>query len=217
MRSVLLVRTAAASATAFSVHTSPTLARRSCLYMGGAKGVATSPAGKAATVERISSLLESSEMIFSVPSGSMTVAETQLMRESLPEGTVATTVKNTLMARALEGSEFNVLSPKMLKGPNMWFFIEEDIGGTLKAYKAFLKENNKAETHPVQGGVIEGVEYDDKGVEAIGKLPSKLELYAKIAGSIKAVPTKVAKVVKAPNSKLARAIKLATMPEDGDE
>jgi large subunit ribosomal protein L10 len=41
-------------------------------------------------------------------------------------------------------------------------------------------------------------------------LPSKQELYARIAGSILAVPTKVARVIKAPNSKLARAIKLAT-------
>jgi large subunit ribosomal protein L10 len=57
---------------------------------------------------------------------------------------------------------------------------------------------------------MEGQIYDAKGVQAIGNLPSKQELYAQIAGSIKAVPTKVARVIKAPNSKLARAIKLAT-------
>jgi large subunit ribosomal protein L10 len=60
---------------------------------------------------------------------------------------------------------------------------------------------------------LEGTTYDTSGVDAISKLPSKLELYAQIAGAIKAVPTKVARVIKAPGSKLARAIKLATMPE----
>ena len=96
----------------------------------------------------------------------------------------------------------------------MWFFIEDDIGGTIKAWKSFVKESGKQESHPIFGGVVEGTYYDDKGVEAIGKLPSKDELYAKIAGGIKAVPTKLARVIKAPNSKLARAIKLATMPDE---
>jgi large subunit ribosomal protein L10 len=95
----------------------------------------------------------------------------------------------------------------------MWVFIEEDIGATIKAYNAFLKDNKLVESHQIIGGIIEQTVYDSAGVEAIGKLPSKLKLYAKIAGSIKAVPTKVARVIKAPGSKLARAIKLATMPD----
>ena len=102
----------------------------------------------------------------------------------------------------------------MLSGANMWFFVEEDISASLKAYKAFLKETGKKETHGVLGGVMDQTFYDDNGVDAIGKLPSKQELYAKIAGSIKAVPTKVARVIKEPNSKLARAIKLAGEKED---
>lgn len=65
------------------------------------------------------------------------------------------------------------------------------------------------DSHEVIGGNIEGVNYDAKGVEAISKLPSKLELIAQIAGAIKAVPTKVARVTNAPGTKMARAIKLA--------
>jgi large subunit ribosomal protein L10 len=62
--------------------------------------------------------------------------------------------------------------------------------------------------------VVEATYYDTDGIEAIGQLPSKSELYAKIAASIQAVPTKVARVIKAPSVKLARAVKLATMPDD---
>jgi large subunit ribosomal protein L10 len=112
------------------------------------------------------------------------------------------------MLRALEGTEYESAA-SLVKGPNTWFFIQEDISGTIKAFSAFTKAESKQESHPILGGVIEGELYDSAGVEAIGKLPSKLELYAQIAGSIKAVPTKVARVIKAPNSKLARAIKLA--------
>lgn len=117
-------------------------------------------------------------------------------------------VKNKLMSRAIEGTTYEPVGD-MLKGANMWFFIEEDIGGTVKSWNAFVKDNGKRETHTILGGNIEGTNYDSKGVEAISKLPSKLELIAQIAGSINAVPTKLARVVKAPGMKVARAIKLA--------
>ena len=125
-----------------------------------------------------------------------------------------TVVKNKIMGRAIAGTEYEEATASLLKGANMWFFIEEDIGATVKAVKAFNKDYAKAETHGIIGGVIEGIAYDAKGVTDISKLPSKIELITKIAGSIKAVPTKVAKVIKAPGNKLGRAIKLATAEEE---
>jgi large subunit ribosomal protein L10 len=179
------------------------------LNMGGASGFASSKEGKTALIESVQGLLETSEMIFTVPASAVTVTESQNLRRSMPEGTHVKVVKNKLMARAVAGTEYESAT-SMLSGANMWFFIEEDIGGTIKAYNTYLKDTGKKETHTILGGVMESMAYDQKGVEAIGKLPSKQDLYAQIAGSIKAVPTKVARVIKAPNSKLARAIKLAT-------
>jgi large subunit ribosomal protein L10 len=179
--------------------------------MGGGRGIATSLDGKKATVEKVKGLLDTSEMVFTVPASSITVSQAETLRRSLPETTVAKVVKNKLMIRALEGTEYDVANgDNLLKGANMWFFIQDDIGGTIKAYNAFLKSVGKLETHGINGGIMEGTVYDAKGVQAIGNLPSKQELYARIAGSIQAVPTKVARVIKAPSSKLARAIKLAT-------
>eukprot|EP00566_Odontella_aurita_P021360 CAMPEP_0113538496 /NCGR_PEP_ID=MMETSP0015_2-20120614/7395_1 /TAXON_ID=2838 /ORGANISM="Odontella" /LENGTH=219 /DNA_ID=CAMNT_0000438071 /DNA_START=109 /DNA_END=768 /DNA_ORIENTATION=- /assembly_acc=CAM_ASM_000160 len=216
MRQTAILLAAAGTAAAF-VSNTPVSHRsaqrsRSSLHMGGASGVATTLEGKRVKVERIKGLLDTSEMIFTVPAGSMSVSDTQDLRKSLPEGTVMSVVKNKLMARALEGTDYESAS-EMLSGPNMWFFIEEDIGATIKAYNKFTKDYDKKESHPILGGAMEGVNYDAAGVDAIGKLPSKTELIAKIAGGIKAVPTKLARVVKAPNSKLARAIKLATEEE----
>jgi large subunit ribosomal protein L10 len=171
--------------------------------------MATSLDGKKATVEAVKGLLDSSEMIFTVPASSLTVSQTQNLRRSLPEGTTAKVVKNKLMVRALEGTDYESAT-ELLKGANMWFFIQEDISASIKAYNAFCKQEGKLETHAIVGGSLEGQVYDAKGCQDIGNLPSKQELYAKIAGSIKALPTKVARVIKAPSSKLARAIKLAT-------
>jgi large subunit ribosomal protein L10 len=179
------------------------------LGMGGGRGQASSLAGKTKTVERIKGLLDSADMIFSIPASAITVAESQILRRQMPQGTTVAVIKNTLMNIALDGSNYES-AKDILKGANMWFFIEEDIGATIKSYKAFSKEKQKLQTHPILGGVLEGTLYDGDGVNAIGELPTKDELYAKIAGAIKAVPTKVARVIKAPGNKLARAIKLAT-------
>jgi len=176
--------------------------------MGGAQGASTTLEGKTQRVEQVKGLLDTSDMIFTIPGGSMTVAQSQKMSQAMPEGTTVVTVKNTLMRRALEGTDYEEAGT-LLKGPNTWFFIEEDIGASIKAYTQFTKEVEKLDTHPITGGVMEGVLYDTAGVVAVGKLPSKQDLYAMIAGAIQQVPTKVARVVKAPNSKLARAIKLA--------
>lgn len=184
--------------------------------MGGGRGIATTLDGKKAKVETVKGLLDSSEMIFSVPASTLTVSEVQSLRRSLPEGTTMSVVKNKLMKRACEGTDYEEATADMLKGANMWFFIEDDIGGTVKSFNSFTKEFAKKETHEIQGGVIEGVAYDSKGVIQISKLPSKIELITKIAGSIKAVPTKIARVIKAPGEKTARAIKLATEEKDSE-
>lgn len=219
MKTAFLLAAAAGSAAAFTgspvQHKSPTFTnRKSSLHMGGGSGYATSLEGKKNRVETIKGLLESSEMIISVPASSLTVGQVQKLRRALPEGTTMSVVKNKLMARAVEGTSYEVAANGLLKGANMWFFIEEDIGGTVSAFQTFTKENGKKETHDILGGVIEGVVYDPNGVVAISKLPSKIELITKIAGSIKAVPTKVARVIKAPGEKTARAIKLAIATPD---
>ena len=166
--------------------------------------------GKTNRVAFVKDKLSSSEMIFSIPSEGLTVSQSSDLRSSMPEGTTVALIKNTLMTRAIADTGAWESSGSMLKGTNMWFFIESDIKGTLTAFKKFQKENDKAESNPIQGGVIDGDLLDLAGVKQVGELPSKKELIARIAGGLNMVPTKVAKVVKAPSSKLARAIQLAT-------
>ena len=186
----------------------PTRVSQSALF-GGASGFSTTLEGKQSRVGGLKERIDASQMVFTCPAGGLSVAQTQSLRRSLPEGSSVSVVKNTLMARALEGTDYDIATD-LAKGPNTWFFIEDDIGGTIKAFNSFTKDFDKKETHGLIGGAMEGILYDAAGVKAIGALPSKDELIARIAGGINAVPTKLARVVKAPNSKLARAIKLAT-------
>mmetsp|Transcript_2940 Transcript_2940/g.4620 ORF Transcript_2940/g.4620 Transcript_2940/m.4620 type:complete len:213 (+) Transcript_2940:112-750(+) len=206
MKQSLFVLGLAATATAFTGPI-PTSRADTALF-GGAQGMATTTEGKIATVTKVKELLDSSEMIFSVPASGITVSQVQGLRRSLPEGTTMSVVKNKLMSKAIAGTDYEV-SGELLKGANMWFFIEEDIGGSVKSFKSFTKGEALDETHSIIGGTMDGTNYDSAGVLAISKLPSKLDLIATIAARINAVPTKVARVVKAPGMKVARAIKLA--------
>mmetsp|Transcript_36218 Transcript_36218/g.87417 ORF Transcript_36218/g.87417 Transcript_36218/m.87417 type:complete len:215 (+) Transcript_36218:139-783(+) len=209
MKQSLLVLGLAATASAFT-GPSPNSRPDTALF-GGARGVATTREGKMETVSKVKELLDSSEMIFTVPASGITVSQVQSLRKSLPEGTTMSVVKNKLMNRAISGTDYEAAG-EMLKGANMWFFIEEDIGASVKSFNSFTKAEALKESHSILGGTMDGTNYDAAGVTAISKLPSKMDLIAQIAGSINAVPTKVARIVKAPGMKVARAIKLA-----GDE
>jgi large subunit ribosomal protein L10 len=153
-------------------------------------------------------------MIFTVPGSGISVAKVQTLRRSLPEGTTMSVVKNTLMKKAVEGTEYESAGED-LHGSNMWFFIEEDIGASVKAFNKFVKEE-EMDSMTILGGNLEGTNYDAAGVVAISKLPSKKELIATIASRIQAVPTKVARVIKAPGIQVAKAIKLAGEVESDD-
>lgn len=208
MKNSLFVLGMVASAAAFNPAPQSTPVSSTALF-GGARGHATTLDGKKATVSKVRELLEKSEMIIAVPASGIKVSKVQALRRSLPEGTAMQVVKNKLMSRAIEGTSYEPVGEKFLKGANMWFFIEEDIGGTVNSWNAFVKDAGLKDTHTIYGGNIEGTNYDEAGVTAISKLPSKTELIARIAGGIKAVPTKLARATKAPGMKLARAIKLA--------
>jgi large subunit ribosomal protein L10 len=200
----------------FSSSTTTTAATTTTALYGGSSGYATTLEGKKATVVKVAELLHASELVFTVPASSLKVSQVQKLRGALPPGTTMQVIKNKLMARAVENTDYACAAPDLLKGANMWFFVQDDIGGTIKAFNQFCKENDKIESHAILGGITEGTVYDKAGIDAIGKLPSKLELYAQIAGSVQAVTTKLARVIKANPEKLARAIKLATLPENDD-
>jgi large subunit ribosomal protein L10 len=93
----------------------------------------------------------------------------------------------------------------------MWIIINDDVKGTIEHFKAWEKKS-KAPAG-IKNGVIEGTLYDAAGCEKIGKLPSKKELYARIAGAINEIPTKTARTINEIPTKTARAIKLAIAPD----
>ena len=76
--------------------------------------------------------------------------------------------------------------------------------GAIKAYQDFQKATKKTE---LRGGVFDGQALTEEDVKALTELPSKEELMARLAGGLKAIPTKLAVGLNAVPTKLAVGIK----------
>jgi len=162
-------------------------------------------------VKGVKSDLENAQMIFSTDMSKLNINQLKALRNGLPAGSKAICIKNRLLKRAVKGSQWAPASGAAAGTENMWIIIESDVKGTIEHFQAWAKKEKKEKG--IASGVIEGIAYDGKGIEAIGKLPSKQELYAQIAGSIAAVPSKLARTINEVPTKTARAVKLAFAPD----
>ena len=111
----------------------------------------------------------------------ITVAQADEMRRKLREANVDYTVyKNTLMKRAIDGTDFAELA-EVLSGPSALAISKEDATAPARVLNGIIKEFQKME---FKAGVVEGAFYDKAGIEQIAKIPSREELIAKFMGSI---------------------------------
>ncbi|NEP18077.1 MAG: 50S ribosomal protein L10 [Leptolyngbya sp. SIO4C1] len=165
-------------------------------------------------VAELKSLLSESESIFVIDYKGLTVAEISDLRNRIREkGGTCKIAKNTLINIAVEGDENWQPVQEFLKDATALLLTKEDIGGVVKEYKNFQKATKKTE---LRGGVLEGKVLSKTEAEAMADLPSKEELYAKIAGALNALATKVAVGVKEVPASIARGIQAYADKEGGE-
>ena len=110
-----------------------------------------------------------------------TVAEADAMRKMMREADVDYTVyKNTLMKRAVEGTDFEKLA-EVMQGPSAIAISKTDATAPARILKKAIDDFKKME---FKAGVVEGAFYDKEGIEQIASIPSREELIAKFMGSI---------------------------------
>ena len=130
----------------------------------------------------------------------LTVAEANDLRTRMREaGASYKVTKNRLTKLALEGTNFEALQP-LFEGPTAIAYSSDPVAAAKVAVK-FANENNKL---AVVGGAMGAQVLDDKGIEALAKLPSLDELRGKLVGLLQAPATKIAGVMQAPAGQLAR-------------
>jgi len=127
---------------------------------------------------------------------------TELRAKARKQGVYMRVVKNTLARKALAGTSFETVGPK-LKGPLVLAFSKDDPGAAARVVKDFAKANEKlvATLVSLGGQVLPGGDLDK-----VASLPTREQALSLLLGVLKAPVQKLAGTLAAPAAKLARTV-----------
>ena len=147
-------------------------------------------------IDEIKERFEKAGSVVAVDYLGLTVAEADKMRADLrKEGVGFTVYKNTLIKRAIDGTDYAALGDgETLKGSTALAFSGDDLTAGARVLAKAIKEYKKM---AFKGGVVEGQVYDKTQIEEFATIPSKEELIARFMGSIQSPMTKLALTLKA--------------------
>jgi len=143
----------------------------------------------------------------------LTVSQmTDLRSKARAQGVFMRVVKNTLARKALAGTAFEPVGPK-LKGPLVLAFSKDDPGAAARVIKAFAKDNEKLVATLVSLG---GDVLSAKDLEKVASLPTRAQALSQLLGVLKAPIQKLVGTIAAPNQKLVRTLAAHLQKKKGD-
>lgn len=143
-------------------------------------------------VQEISDTMKGASSVVVVDYRGLSVAEDTQLRRQLREAGVSYKVyKNTLVNRAVEGTEFESLKD-VLEGPNAFAVSADDATAPARVLAEFAKNAPALE---MKAGIVEGTFYDAEGMKAIAKIPGREVLLSRLLGSLQSPITNLARVL----------------------
>jgi large subunit ribosomal protein L10 len=133
----------------------------------------------------------------------LSVKQVTQLRRALGRETTYAVVKNTLTKRAAAQAGVPI-DDSLLTGPTAIAFVHGDPVEAAKGLRDFARTNPPL---IIKGGVLEGKVLSAAEVARIADLDSREVLLAKLAGALKALPTRAAGLFQAPLSQMARLAK----------
>ena len=137
---------------------------------------------KAAVIEEVSAQVANAQSMVVAEYRGIDVASVTVLRKTAREsGVYLRVLKNTLVSRAIAGTEFEGISDQ-LTGP-LIYAISEDPVAAAKVLSNFAKTNEKI---VIKAGALPGSVLDANGVKALATMPSRDELLSKLLGTMQA-------------------------------
>jgi large subunit ribosomal protein L10 len=167
---------------------------------------ATMPtAKKEATIEELRQKLGASKNLFFTNYAGLTVGDITKLRNELRKDGASTygVVKNSLFSIAA-GSDLAAKFESYLAGPTAIVFAGDDPVAPAKALKMPFGEANKPVE--IKAAYIDGEIVDAKGVAQLAALPPKIELLARLVGSLKSPLSGLVNVLSGNQSGLVRVL-----------
>ena len=148
---------------------------------------------KTSTIDEIKANFDGVQGVVVVNYSGLTVEQDTQLRKQLREaGVVYKVYKNTLVKRAIAGTQFEGMT-EQLDGPNAIAICATDATAPARILSNFAKTADALE---LKCGVVEGTYYDAAGINAIASIPSRDELLSKLLGSMQSPITNFARVIK---------------------
>jgi large subunit ribosomal protein L10 len=158
---------------------------------------------KASAVAEIAERFTSSSAAVITEYRGLTVKQVTELRRALGRDTTYAVVKNTLTKRAAADAGV-AIDDALLQGPTAIAFVQGDPVEAAKGLRDFARANPLL---VIKGGVMEGKTLSAAEVNKIADLESREVLLAKLAGALKALPTRAAGLFQAPLAQMARLAK----------
>jgi len=158
---------------------------------------------KKALVAEVADVASKAQSVVAAEYRGLTVGQmTELRAKARKQGVYMRVVKNTLARKALAGTTFASVGPK-LKGPLVLAFSKDDPGAAARVVKEFAKAHEKlvATLVSLGGQVLPAAE-----LEKVASLPTREQALALLLGVLKAPIAKFVGTLAAPGAKLARTV-----------
>ncbi|MGO9850004.1 MAG: 50S ribosomal protein L10 [Steroidobacteraceae bacterium] len=158
---------------------------------------------KKALVAEVAAVAQKAQSVVAAEYRGLTVGQmTELRAKARKQGVYMRVVKNTLARKALAGTSFETVGPK-LKGPLVLAFSKDDPGAAARVVKDFAKAHEKlvATLVSLGGQVLPGAELDK-----VANLPTREQALAMLLGVLKAPIVRLVGTLAAPASQLARTV-----------
>lgn len=127
---------------------------------------------------------------------------TELRKKARENGVYLKVVKNTLVRRAVEGTEYEC-AKEQLTGPLLYAFSTEDPGAAGRLVKDFAKTNDKLLARVV---AIGGKAYPASHVDVLASLPTREQALGMLLSVMAQPATMLVRVLAEPASQLARGL-----------
>jgi large subunit ribosomal protein L10 len=158
---------------------------------------------KKALVTEVSAIAAKAQSVVAAENRGISVGQmTDLRAKARAQGVYMRVVKNTLARKALVGTQFEIIGPK-LKGPLVLAFSKDDPGAAARVVKDFAKANEKFVPTLVSLG---GQLLSPKDLDRVASLPTKEQAISQLMGLLKAPIQKLVGTLAAPQAKLVRTI-----------
>ena len=133
----------------------------------------------------------------------LTVKEmTDLRVKAREDGVFLKVAKNTLVRRAVEGTEYECMQDS-LTGPLMFAFSMDDPGAAARLVKEYSKDHENLIAKLVAVG---GELYDASELERLSRLPTYDQAIAMLMGVMKAPIEKFVRTLAEPHTKMVRTV-----------